>query len=94
MRYAVRHRGGLAALDTERRTTQGAQHGTIHHKGRARRTRYIVAAVVLVLSFVPDIALLASGMTGATVATVGVLMLMHVIAAAITVGMVTTLARD
>ena len=52
---------------------------------RPMRTFQIVAAIVLVLSFLPDIGLLVSGAPGATLPGVLVLMLMHVIAAGIVV---------
>ena len=52
---------------------------------RPVRTFTIVAAIVLVLSFLPDIGLLASGAPGATLPGILVLMLMHVIAASIAV---------
>ncbi len=51
-----------------------------------------IAAVVLVLSFVPDLSLLATSTPGATLVSVGVLLLMHVVAWATTVGALTTLA--
>ena len=55
----------------------------------------IVAAVVFVLSFVPDIALLISqAMPGANGLTVGVLMLLHVAPALVSVAILTTLGRD
>jgi Family of unknown function (DUF6069) len=50
------------------------------------------AVVALVLSFVPDVLLLVASVPGATVVSVGVLMSMHVVAFAISVGMLTTLA--
>ena len=52
---------------------------------RPVRTFQIVAAIVLVLSFLPDIGLLVSGAPGATLPGVLVLLLMHVIAAGIVV---------
>ncbi len=52
---------------------------------RPVRTFQIVAAVVLVLSFLPDIGLLATGAPGATLPGILVLMLMHVVAAGIVV---------
>jgi hypothetical protein len=52
---------------------------------RPVRTFQIVALIVLVLSFIPDIGLLASGAPGATLPGILVLMLMHVIAAGIVV---------
>jgi hypothetical protein len=54
----------------------------------------IVAAVAFVLSLLPDLGLLAGPMPGATPVTIGVLMLMHAVAAAITVGLLTTLAAE
>jgi hypothetical protein len=51
-----------------------------------------IAAVALVLSLVPDLLLLVASVPGATAVSVGVLMLMHVVAWAISVGMLTTLA--
>jgi hypothetical protein len=54
----------------------------------------IVALIVLLISFVPDIGLLATGAPGATPLSVGVLMLMHVVAWAISVGMLTRLTRE
>lgn len=62
---------------------------------RTRRpitTFQIVAAVALALSFVPDLALLGR-MPGANAATVGTLMLMHTLTAAIIVGLLSTLTR-
>ena len=53
---------------------------------RPVRTFQIVAAIVLVLSFLPDIGLLVSGAPGATLPGVLTLMLMHVIAAGVVVG--------
>jgi membrane-bound acyltransferase YfiQ involved in biofilm formation len=53
-----------------------------------------IALVALVLSFIPDILMLVTGFNpGTTVANVAVLLLMHVVAWAITVGMLTRLAR-
>jgi Family of unknown function (DUF6069) len=51
-----------------------------------------IAVVALVLSFVPDVLLLVASVPGATVVSVGVLMSMHLVAWAISVGMLTTLA--
>jgi hypothetical protein len=51
-----------------------------------------IATVALVLSFVPDILLLVASEPGATLASVGVLMSMHVVTWAISVGMLITLA--
>jgi hypothetical protein len=53
-----------------------------------------VAAVVLVVSFIPDILMLITRFNpGTTAANVAMLMLMHVVTWAITVGMLTRLAR-
>lgn len=52
---------------------------------RPVRTFQIVALIVLLLSFLPDIGLLVTGAPGATLPGILVLMLMHVIAAAIAV---------
>lgn len=49
----------------------------------------LVAIVALIVSFLPDIGLLASGMPGATVSAITVLMLMHVVAAAIAIKVLT-----
>jgi hypothetical protein len=51
-----------------------------------------IAAVALVLSLVPDLLLLVASVPGATAVSVGVLMVMHVMAWAISVDMLTTLA--
>jgi hypothetical protein len=65
--------------------------------GRPIRTFRIIALVALVLSLLPDLLLLTAGenapFTGITPLSVGVLMLMHVVAAAISVGLLTTLTR-
>ena len=54
-----------------------------------------IALIVLVLSFLPDIGLLATGMVpGTTPVAVGALAVMHIVAWAITVWMLTTLARE
>jgi len=57
----------------------------------------VVAVIVLVLSFVPDLWLLAARdrlpFPGATLQSVATLMFMHVVAAAIAVGMLTTTGR-
>jgi hypothetical protein len=58
------------------------------------RTFRIVAGIALPLSFVPDLALLVTGMPGATLAGVLGLMAMHVVAAAIAVGVLTGLAAQ
>ncbi len=55
----------------------------------------IVATVALILSFVPDIALLANrAMPGTNGVTVSLLMLLHVVPALGCVGVLTTLGRD
>jgi MFS family permease len=51
-----------------------------------------IAAVVLVLSFVPDVLLLVASVPGATAVSVGVLMSMHVVAWAISVGLLSRFA--
>ena len=51
-----------------------------------------IAVVVLLLSFVPDVLLLVASVPGATALSVGVLMSMHVVAWAISVGTLITLA--
>ncbi len=54
-----------------------------------------VSVVALVLSFVPDIGLMVSqAMPGTTGMTVSLLMLLHVVAAVVSVGILTRLARD
>jgi hypothetical protein len=50
----------------------------------------IIAAIVLLISFLPDVRMLPFE----SAAAVGTLMLMHVVAAAVSVGMLTTLARE
>jgi hypothetical protein len=52
-----------------------------------------IALVVLIVSFVPDILMLVTNTPGATVANVLVLMLMHVVAWAISVELLTRLTR-
>ena len=52
-----------------------------------------VAAVVLVVSLLPDLGLLAAPMPGTSLAAVAVLMVEHLVAAAVSVGLLTTLAR-
>ena len=54
----------------------------------------IVAGVALLLSFLPDLGLLVSGMPGATLAGVLGLMAMHVVAALVAVGVLTGLAAE
>jgi hypothetical protein len=61
---------------------------------RPVRVFLIVAAVVLLLSFVPDIGLLAANAPGATLPGVLVLMLMHVVAAVVAVGVLTRFAVE
>ena len=51
-----------------------------------------IAVVALVLSLVPDFLLLVASVPGATAISVGVLMVMHVVAWAISIGMLITLA--
>ncbi len=54
-----------------------------------------VSAVALVFSFVPDIALLITKvMPGTNGLVVGLLMVLHVVAAVVSVGILTTLGRD
>jgi len=53
----------------------------------------IVAGIALLLSFLPDLGLVGN-MPGAIPATVGTLMLMHILTAAIVVGLLTTAARQ
>jgi hypothetical protein len=60
----------------------------------AVRTFRIVAGVALLLSFLPDLGLLVGGMPGATLTGVLALMVMHVVAAAIAVGVLTGLAVE
>jgi len=52
----------------------------------------VIALVVLLLSFLPDLRMLAIPNVGAQ--AVGTLMFMHIVAAAISVGMLTTLVRE
>jgi hypothetical protein len=55
----------------------------------------MIALIVLVLSFIPDIALLVTGaIPGTSLVAVGTLAVMHVVAWAVTVWMLTTLARE
>ncbi len=62
---------------------------------RPTRLFRIVAAVVFVLSFVPDIGLLVSkALPGANGQTVSVLMALHVAPALVSVAILTTLGRD
>ena len=52
------------------------------------------ALLALLLSFIPDIGLLLSGQPGATATSVAVLMSMHVVAAAIAVGVLTRVPHE
>jgi len=65
---------------------------------RPIRTFTWISVVVLVLSWLPDFGLLAAGerlpFPGANIQSVGTLMFMHVVAAVITVGLLTTLGRE
>ncbi len=62
---------------------------------RPIRVFRIVATVALLLSFVPDVGLLASqSMPGTTGLTVSLLMFLHLVPAVVSVGILTTLARD
>lgn len=61
---------------------------------RPVRVFILVAAVVLFISFLPDIALLATAAPGATLAGILVLMLMHIVAAVIVVGLLVRLAVE
>ena len=54
----------------------------------------VVAGVALLVSFLPDLGLLVSGMPGATFTGVLGLMAMHVVAAAVAVGVLTGLAGE
>ena len=53
-----------------------------------------IALVTLVVSLIPDFLLLGGGMPGASIATVAPLIVMHVVAWAIAVRLLTTLARS
>ena len=61
---------------------------------RPVRTFQIIAVIVLILSFLPDIGLLASGAPGATLPSILVLMFMHVVAAVIAVWVLTRFAVE
>lgn len=62
---------------------------------RPIRVYYGVAAIALVLSFLPNFGLLAARpFPGTTVESVGTLMFMHVVTAAMSVGLLTTLGRE
>jgi hypothetical protein len=65
----------------------------------------LIAIIALLLSFAPDLALLAGGggggagprampMEGVNLISVGTLMFMHIVAAVVSVGLMTTLARE
>lgn len=61
---------------------------------RPIRTYYWIAAAALVLSWLPDFGLLAARpFPGVTLQSVGTLMFMHVVTAAISVGLLTRLGR-
>lgn len=63
--------------------------------GRPIRAFRRISVVALILSWLPDFGLLAaSPYPGTTVQAVGSLMFMHVVAAAISVGLLTTLGRE
>jgi hypothetical protein len=67
--------------------------GRLSH--RPIRLFRVIALIVLVLSFIPDIGLLTSGMLpGTTPVAVASLSVMHIAAWAISVWMLTTLARE
>ncbi len=76
--------------------------GLIRRAGRAVRrfsrpirTFRRIAIVALVLSWLPDFGLLAARpYPGTTIQSVGTLMFMHLVTAAITVGLLTTLGRE
>jgi hypothetical protein len=53
-----------------------------------------VSVVALLLSLIPDLGLLFAGAPGVTIPAILALMLMHVVSAAIIVGLLTTLARE
>jgi hypothetical protein len=57
------------------------------------RTYRIVAAIALLLSWLPDLTLLGGLIPGATIGTVGSLMLMHVVAATLCVTLLPRLTR-
>ena len=59
------------------------------------RTYFWIAAVTLVVSWLPDLGMLAGKLyPGTTVQAVGTLMVGHVVVAAICVGLLTTLTRE
>lgn len=67
----------------------------VRYTQRPVRWFWIVSVVVLLLSFIPNIALLVTdAMSGTTVAGVIALMIMHVVAAAAAVGFLTRTASD
>lgn len=65
----------------------------LRYAARPERTFTIISAVVLVLSIIPDYTYIL-GVEGATIAQATVLALMHVVAAAVIVWMLTTLNRQ
>lgn len=65
------------------------------YAARPIRTFTRIAAAVLVLSWLPNLWMLAARpFPGTTVQSVGTLMFMHVVAAALSVGLLTTLGRE
>ena len=65
---------------------------------RPIRTFRIISVVALLLSWLPDFGLLAAGdrapYPGTSLSSVGVLMFMHVVAAVVSVGLLTTLTQE
>ncbi|HEV2661523.1 MAG TPA: DUF6069 family protein [Ktedonobacteraceae bacterium] len=63
---------------------------------RPIRAFWLIATIALLITFVPDIAILLnpSSIVGTTPLAVGALMTMHLTAAAITVGLLTTLTHE
>lgn len=65
---------------------------------RPIRTFRIISVVALLLSWLPDLGLLAAGdrapYPGTSLSSVGVLMFMHVVAAVVSVGLLTTLTQE
>jgi hypothetical protein len=76
----------------------GAGVGVFWLLGRLSRrpisTFRVVAVIALIFSYAPDILMVVGGMPGATWGAALVLMLQHTLAAAITVGLLTTLGRE
>jgi len=71
----------------------GVAYWIVSRFARDPRTAYVrLSAVALVLSWIPDLALLAINEPGATVAAVGSLMAMHAVSAAVVVGLLLTVA--